>query len=83
MSGSPGFVFDTNVMVSALLLQQSVPARAFRHAIRHGRILLSPPVAEELHGVLNRAKFDRYLLREERKRLIAALLRESALVHVV
>ena len=35
------FVFDTNVMVSALLLNDSVPGQAFIRGLNHGTILIS------------------------------------------
>ena len=36
------YVFDTNTLISAVLLGNSVPARAFRYALEHGQVLLSP-----------------------------------------
>jgi len=49
-----GFVLDTNVIVSAAILRSSTPARALRRARQLGKILLSPPVVEELADVLSR-----------------------------
>jgi len=40
MNEKTHYVFDTNVIVSALLLKQSKPAQAFRAALDRGRILL-------------------------------------------
>jgi predicted nucleic acid-binding protein len=48
------FVFDTNVIVSALLLRKSVARRAFDKAAKMGKILLSLAVIEELYEVLQR-----------------------------
>jgi predicted nucleic acid-binding protein len=48
------FVFDTNVIVSALLLRKSVARRAFDKAAKMGKILLSLEVIEELYEVLQR-----------------------------
>ena len=76
------FVFDTNVVVSALLLSGSVPRRAFDKAIDHGTILLSVPVILELADVLSRKKLNKYLLEDERMRFLVALLREAELVHI-
>jgi hypothetical protein len=42
------FVFDTNVLISALLLADSVPRRAFDRALDHGKVLLSFAVLAEL-----------------------------------
>ena len=76
------YVFDTSVVVSALLLKESKPGRAFHLALDHGVILLSLPVVKELDAVLRRPKFDRYLLLEERERFLAALVLEATFVEV-
>ncbi len=67
MKRSRRYVFDTNVLISALLFERSKPGRAFYAALDRGEILLSLPVVKELNEVLSREKFDRYLLREERE----------------
>ncbi len=36
------FVFDTNVTVSALLFNESVPGRAFFRALGHGKYVVIP-----------------------------------------
>jgi len=82
MKSRERYVFDTNVIISALLFEQSKPAQAFRAALDRGEILLSLPILKELNEVLSREKFNRYLLLEERERFIIALLRESTLVDV-
>lgn len=74
MSIKGRYVFDSSVIISALLLKNSKPRQAFDLAIDHGVILLSLPVIKELNTVLCRAKFDRYLEREERERFLAALI---------
>ncbi len=75
-------VFDTNVIISALLFASSVPGQAFFAALERGRILLSLPVLEELSEVLNRKKFDRYLSPDDRDRFLAALIREAVLIEI-
>jgi len=74
------FVFDTNVVVSALLLADSIPRQAFDKALNHGTILISVPVILELAEVLSRKKLDKYLLEDERMRFLVGLLKESELV---
>ena len=76
------FVLDINVLISALLLADSTPARAFRAATEQGEILLSEAVFKELNSVLGREKFDRYILWDERQRFLAALLLQSTLVEI-
>ncbi len=78
----PGSVFDTNVLVSAVLFERSVPRQAFDHALVRGRVLLSVETLAELASVLARPKFDRYLHAEERERFLVALVREAVLVEV-
>ncbi|HEX8072806.1 MAG TPA: putative toxin-antitoxin system toxin component, PIN family [Pyrinomonadaceae bacterium] len=75
-------VFDTNVIVSAVLLAGSVPRQAFDKALDEGTLLLSAPVLLELAEVLSRKKLNKYLLEEERMRFLVALLKEAELVEV-
>ncbi len=57
----PRVVVDTNVLVSRLLLPDSVSARAVRHIVDTGRLLASDATLTELADVLSRDKFDRYV----------------------
>lgn len=76
------FVVDTNVVVSALLLRDSVPRQAFDKALGQGTVLLSLPVIFELADVLSRKKLNRYLLAEERMSFLVSLLKEAELAQV-
>lgn len=76
-------VFDTNLIVSALLFEQSLPARAFAAALDHGEILVSDATLIELSEVLRREKFDRYVPRQDREQFLVSLLREATLVDIV
>jgi putative PIN family toxin of toxin-antitoxin system len=76
------YVFDTGVLISAALFKESTPGQALRAALRGGSILLWQATAEELHQVLGRPKFDRYVRPATRKRFLAALLRRAALVEI-
>lgn len=75
-------VLDTNVIVSAVLLKESISRQAFDKALEEGKILISVPVLLELAEVLSRKKLDKYLLEEERMRFLVALLRETELVEI-
>ncbi|NJL92086.1 MAG: putative toxin-antitoxin system toxin component, PIN family [Coleofasciculaceae cyanobacterium SM2_1_6] len=77
------YVFDTNVVVSALLFENSNPSRALQSALRLGAVLLSPELLEELGAVLGRQKFDRFVSREQRDEFLEALVERSILVDVV
>ena len=58
------FVFDTNVVVSALLMKKSVARGALNKARVAGTILLSLDVIEELHDVLSRPPLTGILTRK-------------------
>lgn len=53
-------VIDTNIFLSAVLNQDSLPAKVVEKALRSGQILQSAETWEELEDVLNREKFDKY-----------------------
>ena len=76
------FVFDTNVIVSALLFNDSIPGQAFIRALNHGMILVSGALVGELSRVLARDRFDRYVTREERDEFLESLIRESNLIEI-
>jgi putative PIN family toxin of toxin-antitoxin system len=75
-------VFDTNVLVSALLLPDSIPRHAFELAFRKGRVLLSLATLAELSTVLSRKKFIKYINEEDIRSFVAALTREAEWVEV-
>ena len=76
-------VFDTNVVISAMLLPLSVPRRAFDRAMREGRLLISAATTAELDEVIHRPRFDNYLSEEERIEFLTTLVHEAELVNVV
>ena len=76
------FVFDTNAIVSAALLNGSVSRRAFDKALDGGTILVSAETIGELDDVLGRPDFARYLAEDERLEFLAVLLHETELVQV-
>ena len=76
------FVFDTNVIVSALLTKKSVARDCLDKARELGRILLSLEVVEELYDVLGRSAFDRYIDEEDRIKFLNLLVKESTLVEI-
>jgi putative PIN family toxin of toxin-antitoxin system len=76
-------VFDTSVVVSAVLLPRSVPRQAFDRALERGKLLVSAATVDELNEVLHRPRFNKYVLEEERMEFLAALLREAELVEVI
>jgi len=75
-------VFDTNVIISALLLPDSKPRKALHTAYRKGKILLSFVALAELYEVLSRKDFRRYVEEEDIRMFVAALTREAEWVDV-
>lgn len=77
------FVCDTNVIVSALLLPNSVAAQAVRKLRSQGILLLSIPISDEWDEVLHRNKFDRYATPEERLQLLKTIIQDAVFVDIV
>src|SRR3954470_14510463 len=75
----PRWVIDTNVLVSALLFEDSVPGRAVFHVLDTGHVLQSTATLAELDEVLGRKKFDKYLTRVERDAFLARLARATVM----
>lgn len=75
-------VFDTNVLIGALLSRSSVSRRAFDLAVLHHSVLISSESGEEFDEVARRDKFLPYLKEEEREGFVELLYREAALVEV-
>lgn len=75
-------VFDTNVMVSAVLLPRSIPRQAFDRAQGQGTILTSMATIDELNAVLRRPRFDKYVREAQRLEFLALLIQEAELVEV-
>ena len=75
-------VFDTNVLVSALLFEHSIPGQAFFRALEEGEILISITLVNEINRVLIRRKFERYITPEQREEFLIALVQSATLVDV-
>jgi len=73
-------VFDTNVVVRALLFAGSTSGRAFRLVLETGEVLVSVATLEELAQVLSRPRFERYVTAAEREEFIEALVERALLV---
>ena len=76
-------VFDTNILISALLFPNSKPDRAVRYGLENGSVLISLEMLEELNEVLGRKKFDRYLTIEEREEFLATFVERTVLIEIV
>ena len=82
MTSDPRYVLDTSVLVSAVLLPQSIPRQAVDRAFAQGIVLASAATIAEVDEVLHRHKFDRYLNEEDRLLFLVAFIRKVTLVDV-
>jgi uncharacterized protein len=74
------FVFDTNFLVSASILPNSLVRYALDKASRAGFIASSQQVFEEYTQVLFRKKFDKYFISTEERLEILRLIETRILV---
>lgn len=75
-------VIDTNVIISAILFQNSNPAKAVNFANQFGKIILSETIFREMQNTLSRSKFDRYLSLDNRRQILSQLLLDSELIEI-
>lgn len=76
-------VLDTNVIVSALLLQSTSSVRVFEHATRHGLLVFTDNTRRELVATMLSTKFDKYANRSKRESFLLALAPIMEVVQVV
>jgi uncharacterized protein len=76
-------VFDTNVLISALLFASSTPAQALELAFRNGQLVATSATMSELTTKLRSTKFDRYVSQHARDALLIRLTGLMELVDVV
>ena len=67
MSDAPRLVFDTNILISHLLIPTGIPAQAVRKGLHLGQLIVSNDTLNELASVISRPKFDRYISLQNRK----------------
>jgi uncharacterized protein len=82
MSGRLRFVFDTNVIVSALMFSQSKPRLVWDQARKTGAILASHDTLGELDSVLRRPKLAAYVSLSESTVFLTELARVVELVPI-
>ncbi len=76
-------VFDTNVIVSALMFPSSLPRQAFNLAYATSKILASTATILELEEVLRRKKFEKYLSLEKRIEFIASFFGDVEIITII
>lgn len=82
MSNQLRLVFDTNTLVSSILIKDSTPDIAFEQARTSGIFLFSDSTFQELQSILERPKFDKYVSLSIRRQFILKLQSEIEMVVV-
>lgn len=77
------FVIDTNILVSSILMASSKADQALKKVRKIGLILFSENTFSELKEVLNRRKFDKYILLETRLEFLSKIKIESELIEII
>ena len=76
------FVVDNNILVSALLVKNSIPFQVIQKIEELGIILYSEATLLELNQVLNRKKFAKYFTLEEKQVFLVKLIEKSELIEI-
>jgi putative PIN family toxin of toxin-antitoxin system len=76
-------VFDTNIIVSALMFPKSLPRKVIDQVDSLGTILVSYDTMLELNEVLTRKKFERYFSQEQRLNFIAKFFEKAEMVEIL
>lgn len=82
MTRNERLVFDSNALVSRLLLPDSTPGRAVRKAVDEGQLLVSEATMMELAEVLSRPKFNQYVSLADRQKFLRLLGSVAELVQI-
>jgi len=76
------YVLDTNTLISAHLLPNSISRKAFNKALEEGALVHSSATFNEFVEVFTRPKFDKYVSTNIRLNAVKLLERSSQLVDV-
>jgi uncharacterized protein len=76
------FVFDTNVLISSILIPNSLSFKAFEKALNKGKIYSSENCINELIEVINRPKFKKYFSEEFKNKFLIDYLNTIKIIEV-
>ena len=76
------YVFDTNVLISAVMDNKSSSAGALLKARKRGKLLVSDEIVQEYLSVFSRKKFDKWISFENRIYFIENIIENSISVNV-
>ena len=80
MKIEPVFVFDTNALISAHLVEGSVSDKAYKQALKLGFIAISGEIMIEFIDVSCRRKFDKYFGSELERLSLAEKIEANAVL---
>lgn len=83
MSTFARVVADTNVLVSRLILPESLPAQVLRQVELNCLLLFSESTMYELADVLSRRKFDRYISLDDRRGFVERLGKIAEFIPII
>jgi putative PIN family toxin of toxin-antitoxin system len=73
---------DTNTLLSAIILPNSTPQKAYDKAQENGFLIFSEATFAELSEVIERPKFDKYIALENRLRFLERLQKTSLFIEI-
>jgi putative PIN family toxin of toxin-antitoxin system len=76
-------VIDTNAIVSAAILANSVPRQAVERVLTRDILLLSEQIFDELTEVLFRSRFDDYVSVRERELFLVQLAKGAEFIPII
>jgi putative PIN family toxin of toxin-antitoxin system len=76
-------ILDTNIIISALMLKNSLPAKVLNMAIDNYQIVYSEKTFLELQAVLMRQKFDKFILQEAREDFLILFLSVAKKINII
>lgn len=82
MKSPKRFILDTNVLVSACILDASVSSKVLEYCISNGELLFSTQTFDELRHVLSRPKFDKYLSNVDKRLILNKCIKNSRFLTV-
>ncbi|TSD64527.1 putative toxin-antitoxin system toxin component, PIN family [Inquilinus sp. KBS0705] len=77
------FVFDTNTLISAVLISNSTGRRALNTAVKVGALVFCEDTINELGSVLVRSKFDKYVSLDSRIDFLKGIKERAQMVGII
>ena len=76
------FVVDANTLISAICWPDSIPAEALKKAFEIGQVYVSDEILKEWTEVIDREKFNTFLIREARLNIFKTIIGRTQITEV-